>query len=206
MPERNDRCTTEAIPDRIAHADDSLWDEGGNRLNIVVDCRILRELLTGEAVLSQDFARPLLVRVGRLLGQLPCSNIKPWRDVNSYITWRPRAYNRVADHLCNAAMDSQVSTTWEDPEWFRMWRNGGCLQLYSDGGYRNKQLAALGWALYMGTLAANGLNWKLVAWSSQNLQGCQDLNAFVCEALALEDGVRYVANTTAKSCADNTNI
>ena len=49
--------------------------------------------------------RPLCVRIARLLWNLVASGWQPRQDTTSFIEWDPRAYNSLADHAANTALD-----------------------------------------------------------------------------------------------------
>ena len=99
-------------PNCAWHSDDVKWDPGYGRVCVVMDCQIIVELLNGRAVLAYPDARPLFVRLARMMAELILLDAKPRLDINSFLEWRPRSYNVLTDNLCNVAMDSKSFAQW----------------------------------------------------------------------------------------------
>ena len=190
-------CTLQNQPARAHHDNDVWWDGQAGRIQIVVDCRVLSQLMSGNALLSKPASRPVFIRMGRSIATFFNSGILPRVDVGNFIEWRPRRFNPVADHFCNVAMDARVTAEKRSLDHVQQaWRDGCNLQLYSDGGVRSDGSAALGWAVYTVTKCQTEWLWTLSAWSSQYLQK-PGLTPFECEAMALEDGLHFLSKVVA---------
>ena len=184
----------DTIPHRGHHHSDLLWSPGKHRLSVVVDCKALADILSGHAGLSDNFFRPMFVRMARIIAKLFGAGWHPRRDTCSYIEWRPRRYNVVADYLCNAAMDQQCARGWFDKGKFEHAVCAGShLHLYSDGGLRKGHCGSTGWVLY--SVHACGNEWLLtmLAWRTLFLEDATLRSSFQCESLALEDALQFLS-------------
>ena len=99
----------------------------------------------------------------------------------------------MADYLCNAAMDQRHSA--------EMCNDAGLqqaaaarrhLHLYLDGGFRPGVAGSTGWVLYSVHLCGEELLWTVLAWRTQFLDDATIKSSFLCEALALEDGLQFL--------------
>ena len=126
---------------------------------------------------------PVFRRVVRNISRLLSQCYLPRTDGSDPVEWRPREYNSVADALCNLAMDSHQSYEQIHDGRVRLaLANASNLQIYSDGGFRSRQLAALGWALY--NMQLGGADRTLLACGSVLLTSCE--SSFQAEVLALD--------------------
>ena len=93
-------------------------------------------------------------------------------------------------------MDTLCDHAWEDNHAIKESWHAGCnFQLFTDGGYRGPSSAATGWALYTVTFVDGSIEWKMVAYAARQISLTQHLdkyNAFLCETLALEDGLGFL--------------
>eukprot|EP00930_Biecheleria_cincta_P061747 TRINITY_DN47300_c0_g1_i1.p1 TRINITY_DN47300_c0_g1~~TRINITY_DN47300_c0_g1_i1.p1 ORF type:complete len:352 (-),score=20.47 TRINITY_DN47300_c0_g1_i1:41-1096(-) len=176
------RARIDSPPDRPEHPLDKNWQIGHEQVWIQVDCQAVAEIMSGCALLHNDDCEPLFRRLGRQTLQLYALQFRPLGE--DFVVWSPRAYNTVADHGVNAAMDRQCS-------WSRVsnihtevckW------QLAVDRGMRDQDTAAMGVVLYAVDRSRDG-KWEYVAVlrAGRELSGVP--SAFVAEALALECGI-----------------
>ena len=156
--------------------------------------------MCGQALLADPSARPLFVRLGRTTSFLYSEGIRPRCDDCNYIEWRARQYNCVADHLCNT-MDWRSSAQDIDSRALAAyWAKGCCIHVYSDGGLRRVDSAAIGWAVYCVTRCNDEPLWTLVAWRSTYIEACAGLTSFQLEATVLEDIMRCIQNVLGGKC------
>eukprot|EP00973_Karenia_brevis_P080212 11127264-Karenia_brevis.AAC.1 len=74
------------------------------------------------------------------------------------------------------------------------------LQLYSDGGFRSRSCASMGWVLYAIAPCSTELVWTQVSYASRSVTGVE--NSLWAEALVLEDGLTYVSKYLSNILAD----
>ena len=170
------------MPDRVHHPDDLAWDNDSKRLAITVDCKALADIVSGSAVLSNDFMRPNFIRIGRSLAHIMSLGIRPRSTLQDFISWHRRENNVVADHLWNMAMDAQMPMDHYRPTAFQPDAN---LHIYSDGGVRD-DMAAIGWIIYSVTRVGSTWVWNIVAWKALPMPD-GNISAFMAETMALED-------------------
>ena len=112
---------------------------------------------------------------------------RPLSDSHELVLWSPREFNTVADHACNATMDSGQSV------WFRgdrdtlknVLRAGSNLRMCVDGGRRSQTKGAIGFAIYcLRGDCSNDCSYQLLLRGGKLLE--QVASSFVAEALALE--------------------
>ena len=124
-------CTIQNLPTRVHHPEDLQWDTNGRRISIIVDCLDPEQLFDGHALLSSPELRPICVRIARALTVLYERGWKPRRNIGKFVDWRPRRYNVVADHLCNAAMDGERHEhTVDTGDAAKAWGQNHSLQIY----------------------------------------------------------------------------
>ena len=115
------------------------------------------------------------------------------------VSWAPRRYNTVADHLVNAALDQHTDFCVVDHEAFRrQWRSGGGFKLLVDGGLRTttasaQPLAAIGGAIYIVEFVGTpNPKYTMVGWMAQQLRDVH--SAFQTEVLALDSLIHLFMN------------
>jgi len=161
---------------------------------MIVDCQGLANVMAGHALLTEPACRPLFVRLARRLAILIRAGWLPRADVGSYIEWRPRRFNVVADYLCNAAMDQQQSSQFVDEQQLsRAVSSQSHLQLFSDGGLRPGDCAATGWILYSVSRCSEEWLWAVLAWKTQFLEDACIKSSFQVESMALDDAGQFLS-------------
>ena len=190
--------TISNVPGRQFHEADLVWGMGSTRFAAVVDCQILENLMAGRAYLLDADTRPIFVRIGRSITALHSAGLCPRTNAADYIEWRPRAFNKVADHLCNMALDTTCSRQHVDTAAIaELWARRCHFQFFSDGGLRTGQRAALGWILYGVICTPHQPLWTVLAWKSTYMEA--SLSSFTLEAMALEDGLAFFTSTVLPS-------
>ena len=132
----------------------------------------MADILAGQALLTEQTLRSLFVRIGRSLAKIYADRRRPRQDTTQLIEWRPREYNKVADYLCNAAMDQKQSSEFADREKIEEAhvRRHQNFQLQSDGGLRQGRCGAIGWTLYSVANCGGEWLWTKIAWKTQYLE------------------------------------
>ena len=133
-------------------------------LVIVVDCKPLARVLNGQEALVNNDLVPLCTRVTDRLVNLEIF----WNQlyVNpSWITWRPRHLNQIADLAANQVMDSgEDFEVWSNPLPRPDILSETKVIGFSDGGLRSSSSkASIGWAIVAINDRGCGC-WGRVAW------------------------------------------
>ena len=120
---------------------------------------------------------------------------RPKRDTDDIITWAPRRYNVVADHLANAAMDGKCDWMWEDTsKIIATYAHGLQLKVCVDGGLRRSSGdASMAVAIFV---AQDGI-YVPVLYAAKLLNGVR--SAFQSEAHSLEFALTYVIRVFGKT-------
>ena len=172
----------EQVPALPPHPLDLRWQSGRYRLWIQVDCQALAELLSGRAALDGVEHRPLFIRMARRLLKLYSMGCRPLSDSQDFVLWSPREFNVVADHACNASMDTGRLSWYsgDKPALKSALRAGSNLRVCVDGARRSHTKGALGFAIYCFTSGT----YRLLLRGGRLLE--QVASPFLAEALALE--------------------
>ena len=118
----------------------------GAGLTIVVDCRPLARVLNGTEKLKNGGLEPLC---SRATDKLVCLQ-HFWNQFHtkpSWISWRPRHLNQLADQAANQCMDNNLDfVDWVDPLPDQSILSDLHVMGFSDGGLRKESgRAAIGW-------------------------------------------------------------
>ena len=159
----------------------------------------LADLLCGRSPLLDDQARPLFVRMARILAQLLGNGWLPHTHSADPVIWRPRECNVPSDHLCNLAMDTGISWNHIDKDLLHDCLTLGCnVQVHSDGGFRNRTCASTGWTIHVWRQSKTG-EWTrtLIGRGCTFLEKCE--SSFMAEALALEGAMDLMVRLFCKT-------
>jgi hypothetical protein len=193
-----DKCGFADIPDLPPHPDDQAWDSGSRRLWIVVDCKGVADVSTGNAVLQAPHLEPIFQRTSNMLLRICENGWRPKRDTDDMITWAPRKYNVVADHLANAAMDCKRDWHWEDVQHLvdaNSHGHGIRLKVCVDGGLRRSSNdASMAVAIF---LARDGGTFTPILYAANMLQGV--CSAFQTEVHSLESAMTHLIRVFGKA-------
>ena len=161
---------------------DHSWQHPQGCFECRVDCKVVHDWVNGFSAVSSEYFQnsvdttcEILLRVFVQLRRTlrsPCA---------SWVQWIPRERNRMADLLCNIAMDGRGSFRWQR-------KSGpatGNIVCMSDGGARVNGAAAAGWVIIEFSPAP-----AIIALGAQVLHQATSLQA-ECEALHL--GVQCMA-------------
>merc|ERR1712023_475761 len=113
--------------------------------------------------------------------------MQAWADP---VRWRPREWNKGADHLCNVSMDERISKTEVDIDELAYAIKCGCnIQIHSDGGLRRGYGASMAWTIAVWHHDDASSEWQrsLVGKQRMFLEQCK--SSFVAETLALEAAI-----------------
>ena len=158
------------------------WGSGRVRVTVLVDNQAVANLLSGSSFLYGDSLRAPFVRMARSLQRMHATGTWPRYDRSPYVSWVPRRFNSVADHLANIALDDKECYSWQIDVKDRPLHHTN-LVLASDGGFRRQRKASsCGWALW--SLDTIGRQAEMLAfgysfWTSGK-------SAFEAEVLGLE--------------------
>ena len=156
------------------------WERRNNGFIFVVDCQPLQRITCGHTPLLHDAYTPLFHRIVNNIGDIFKEGLLPPKLVDDPVLLVKRDQNKLADYLCNVAMDRQRSWRKErridmptEYHWFAV----------SDGGAR-AHCSACGWAVGI-------CFWVDRAWKFEPLVVAAEyldprVNSFLAEALALE--------------------
>ena len=155
----------------------------GPGLTIVGDIRPLAEVLNGESVLQSKELAPLCTRVTDNLLSL-YKSIDQYGHTNTFITWRPRHLNQMADLAANPCMNNSSNhAKWNRPLPSLAKLKTLRIIAFSDGGLRKDVgKAATGWYI----LALDGLEAWVLGVGGTVVQS-NKLGSFGIEAFALEE-------------------
>ena len=165
----------------VAFTSDDL--EGGPGLTLVGDCQPLANVLNGDELLLNKELEPLCTRVTENIIDL-CKTFNQYGKATTFISWRPRHLNQLADLAANQCMDnSNDHNHWNLPlpclTKLQTLRVVG----FSDGGLRkNVGKAATGWAI----LAIDGTEAWILGLGGTAVQAGSH-GSFGVEAFALEE-------------------
>lgn len=119
------------------------WDLRSNSCIFVVDCQPLQRITCGHTPLLNDSYLPLFNRILHNICDIVHQGFLPPRLVDDPVLWVKRDQNKLADYLCNVAMDRKRSWRKErridmptEYHWFAV----------SDGGAR-LHCSACGWSV-----------------------------------------------------------
>ena len=155
----------------------------GPGLTIVGDCLSLANVLNGESVLLSSGLAPLCTRVTDNLITL-FKYLNQYAHTNTFITWRPRQLNQMADSAANQCMDSNTNhVKWNLPLPSLAKLQTLRVIAFSDGGLsKDDRRAATGWFI----LALDGLEAWILGSGGTVVQS-NGFGSFAIEAFALED-------------------
>ena len=144
------KATFDSVPELPRCPEDHYWDGFKKRLWIQVDCKGVADILNGDAQLKGTHLEPVFRRCTKSMVRLFANGWYPRRDIDNLIHWYKREYNPVADHLVNAAMDSNSDWQWQDDSQLSV---TGSYKICVDGGLRgvpgqHMRPSALGCAVF----------------------------------------------------------
>ena len=124
---------------------DSVWPEGYNRWEAVVDNQELARWCNGRSGLQSEH-RNLIEPIVRIFSEIVlASSWRPRQDVCDWVTWRQRQLNTESDELSNLAMDRRQSCMFVTKRLAkRVSLQDVALQCWSDGGHRGRGTSSAG--------------------------------------------------------------
>ena len=111
----------------------------------ITDSQVVKKVICGHAALTNEKYRILFQRVmNKFVDFIDCGMLPP-TDISDPVQWRPRAYNKRADWLCNKALDTRSSFSFreEDVDHYRV--EGVHWECFSDGACRGDGFSAFAW-------------------------------------------------------------
>ena len=130
------------------HIRDHRWDMTGGRLNLIMDSKMLADLLNGVATTSKENLSIICQRsIQHIEACIRCS-LHPPCVGEDFCEWRPRDYNKLADRLCNIALDTGINHEWICDQATEMHYARANWTIYTDGGCRNEGISSYGWVIY----------------------------------------------------------
>ena len=139
----------------------------------------------------KDVCRPVFERMARRLFELFDLAWRPPSITDDPVIWAPRDQNQQAHALCNAAMDQgrDWRRAWPTPSWYEENRHG--ILAFSDGGYRGRNQAAIGWIMYYVGITGGRIQMEPLAAEAQFVSaGIHD--SFTAEVLALDSCIEHI--------------
>ena len=134
----------------------------------------------------------LFVRICRHIYELYNSGWQPINSCLDMVMWAPREFNAVADHCCNAELDTHSSwAACHDVDLEVAVLSEHSFRLCVDGGRRCRTEGAMGFALYSATdMEGCPAKYTLLARKGQLLTDIE--SSFLAEASALEWALQYL--------------
>ena len=129
-------------------------------------------------------------RITNHLCKLVRGGWEPPRSWADPVEWRPREYNKRADHLCNQCLDTCSSYEYIDPDVDKYSSLGPNWLLYTDGGCRKQGSSSYAWVVYA-VIEAGGRWFQFNGAFGYTFVKC-DQSSFIVEAQALEKGLEVV--------------
>ena len=158
----------------------------------MVDCKPLSRVLNGQEALGNNDLVPLCTRVTDCLVNLDTFWNQLYRNP-TWITWRPRHLNQIADQAANQVMDSgEDFEVWSEPlprpDTLRDTKVIG----FSDGGLRSSSSkASIGWVI----VAINDRGVWVLGKGGMAVEGGR-AGSFSVEAIGLEVLVDKIGHLT----------
>ena len=169
------------------------WNAGSRRLWIQTDNQLLESALSGRATIDSPEFRPIFVRVCNAFQRLLYMGFLPRLNTTGFVEWDYRAYNCVADHAANVALDMGTAWVKEDACSVRRARhNKANIRLSFDGALRGGRqgLAGAGIAVYSYSEGAG----RETLYMGGKLLGTLQ-SSFLAEALSLEWALEVLFST-----------
>ena len=159
------------------------------RVNFVVDCQTLADMVNVEVPISSPNYAPICERMTNNLCICIDKGMKLW-DIAKPVEWRPRFLNKLADSLANKAMDETMDLDWDACR-RGSWK-GKNLTVFSDGGFRGRcECAAAAWVVVEAVGTVHGArDVRVIAKGSKCIADCS--SSFMAEAIALEMAINAV--------------
>ena len=128
----------------------------------ITDSQIVQKIICGKAALTKETYRHLFQRLmGRLIDFLD-SGMLPRTDIAEPVEWRPRAYNKRADWLCNKALDSRSSYNFKEDSLDEYRIEGVHWESFSDGTCRGDGFSSFAWIIdAVGMVAGRRISFTL---------------------------------------------
>ena len=176
------------------HPDDTGIMQQAYQIEFVVDNKILADECGGHSVADADHrVGPIAIITQRLLtrGWWPRQYFCP------LVVWRRRAWNTLADALCNLSMDFQSDRRFE-AEVFPSWQleKGTLIQCHSDGGMRRPGIAAAACTLTVLRKDDSGLLLRTLLCAESVFISDDNITAPAAERAALTMAMREMESFT----------
>ena len=172
-----------SLPLPKLHSRDNNFLSDVVQVEFVVDNRLLADVCEGKASGEARFYADMLARIERLMlqGCIPPMFVLP------LVSWRPRAYNTLADKVANLTMDLQKDLKFVSPL-LRALRpeKGVLLQWHSDGGARENGLSAAACTLTLLRKPVAGDVQRTLLFSASRFLGTEHVDASSAERQALQ--------------------
>ena len=171
------------------HSHDDRWVDDRSRFLCVVDNQTLAAVVTGKVALQNAGCKAVIKGIVDSLAHL-CNHhgLRPPRDHDDPVEWRPREYNKRADTMCNIILDGSDDFLIEGDNLETVLGLEPHLLIYTDGGCRHQGLSSIGYIIY-GIIFGYGdsKEYYTLAMGGKKLAG--DHDSFFLEARALEEAL-----------------
>lgn len=197
-PSRQKRTVYENAPGYVNcmhwRPEDFVWQNASNCFEIQMDCKSIVDLILlraqsndGPGIGKSMFRQELGIVVESLADAVHGGWTTRW-DAGSWVKWVPRVRNKLADSLCNEAMDVGKNLFYEKEA--RSTSNAwvGNFLVSCDGGRRSVSQAAAAWCIH-GFIQGDQDRPTLLAAGAIVLQNVSSLEA---ELRSLQEGVKAI--------------
>ena len=166
------------------HPSDDLWGEGLHCFSFISDSQIAVNILNGKALLRDHTHAPIYRRITTRIGALLAAGLVPPRPWDDPFQWRPRAYNKQADALCNLVQDCEEDLTYLSADHKQIATWSPHYLVYTDGGCRGQGVSAYAWIIY--AVVWDGSVWVKIIIAMCGRVLTQNAHSFITESLALD--------------------
>ena len=131
------------------HPNDGRWIDDRSRFLCTIDNKSVADILNGKACVQNDEMKPLFQRMStRILSLVENFDLRPPKDWDDPVEWRPRRYNRRSDQICNLLLDGQEGfhMTGENTDVVLQLKPHFLVQ--TDGGCRYHGSSAIAYVIY----------------------------------------------------------
>lgn len=136
-------------PPEKAHPLDHRWADDHWRFNCVVDNQTVAGEVNGLASFTDDRSKDVFQNISQhVLKLVEGRGMKPPRDWDNPVEWRPREYNKRSDAIWNLLLDGSETFDYKDENFEDIISLRPHFLLYTDGGCRKQGNSATGYYVW----------------------------------------------------------
>jgi hypothetical protein len=174
---------------------DKFWASDFSQLEFVTDNQTLANIAVGAALVQSNKHEEVLRSAVASLESLFSNSFAPRYWSLAPVVWRPREQNKLADALCNCAMNHKCNAEWICSSRQHDYVNDLCfLQVHSDGGVRHED-ACSATAFTVISFVPEGNDYKRNLLYAACKYYPYNMSPFHAEALAFRDALEFVRNS-----------